>query len=282
MNKMNIFTKIKQNTHFTSSEKIVADYILKYTHKVLELDTKGLSQNCYVSYSTIYRFLEKIELHGLSELKVLISSQYKEYLEENKNTDYNYPFKKNDTQFQIAAKMSTLYQQTVIATKNLLDLNTLLKSVQALDHAQHITIFPSVGNINIAQNFQQNMKDIGKHVDVETIPYLQYMSAIPLTPQDLAIVVSYANRATAMIDIIKELKKQNVPILLISSTLPNELFPYATHHLFICSYEDTENKIASFTSRISLQYLLDTLFACYFNRHYEDNINFKKKYKKTL
>ncbi|MCD7949873.1 MAG: MurR/RpiR family transcriptional regulator [Erysipelotrichaceae bacterium] len=279
---MNIFTKIKQKNNFTNMEQVVADYILKYPQEVIDKDIKSLSQSCYVSTSTIYRFLDKLELQGLSELKVLISSQYKEYQYEQENIDYNYPFKKYDTHYQIAAKMSQLYDQTVAATKNLIDLEELLKVVQQIDKANRITIFPSVGNIYAAENFQHNMKDIGIHVDVETIPYLQYMSAVPLTKDDLAIVISYANRGTAMGDIVKELKRQNVPIVLISSTLPNDLFSYATYHLFFCSYEDTWNKIASFATKISLQYLLDTLYACYFNRHYDDNIEFKRKYKKTL
>ena len=65
-----------------------------------------------------------------------------------------------------------------------------------------------------------------------------------------------------MLDIVKQLKKDGVDILLISSTLPTELFPYATYHLYFCSYENTYDKIASFASRVSLQYLLDALFAC--------------------
>ncbi|MCD7893987.1 MAG: MurR/RpiR family transcriptional regulator [Erysipelotrichaceae bacterium] len=279
---MNIFSQIKQQNNLTNMEQVVADYILKYPQEVINKDIKTLAQSCYVSTSTIYRFLSKLDLQGLSELKVLISSQYKEYEKEKENVNYNYPFKKQDTQYQIATKMSQLYDQTIAATKNLIDLEVLLKVVQKIEKAQHITLFPTVGNICAAENFQQNMKDIGIHVDVETIPYLQYMSAVPLTKNDLAIVISYANRGTAMSDIVKELKRQNVPIVLISSTLPNDLFPYATYHLFFCSYEDTWNKITSFSTRISLQYLFDTLYACYFNRHYDENIAFKRKYKKTL
>lgn len=41
-------------------------------------------------------------------------------------------------------------------------------------------------------------------------------------------------------------------------------------------------KIASFTSRLSLQYLLDVIFACYFNRHYQENIDLKNKHQKIL
>lgn len=40
-------------------------------------------------------------------------------------------------------------------------------------------------------------------------------------------------------------------------------------------YEDSEEKIASFSSRASLQILLDCLYACYFNKDYEKNIDYR-------
>lgn len=279
---MNIFSKIKQQNDFTNSERVVADYILESPQDIMTLDIKELAKKCYVSTSTIYRFLDKLELQGFSQLKVLISSQFSEYQNEQKNTDYNYPFKENDTHFQIATKMSSLYEQTISVTKNLLDLDVLLQIVQTLDKARRIVMFPSSGNINIAQNFQLNMQEIGQQVEVHAIPYLQYLSSLSLNQNDVAIVISYANRGTAMLDIIRELHKQKVKIILISSTLPSELFSYATYHLFFCPYESINEKIASFTSRISLQYLLDIVFACYFNRHYQENLEFKNKIKLTL
>ncbi len=178
--------------------------------------------------------------------------------------------------------MASLYHQTIASTKNLLDLDIMLKVVQSLDKAKRIIMLPTSGNINIAYNFQLNMKEIGKHIEVESVPYYQYLSAVSLNKDDVAIIISYANRGTAILDIIKELKKQQVKIVLISSTFPNELFLYATYHLFFCPYESLNQKIASFTSRISLQYLLDVLFSCYFNRHYQQNMDFKSKYKVTL
>lgn len=223
-----------------------------------------------------------MDLQGFSQLKLLISSHLSHYQDEKEQIDYNYPFKEKDTHYQIASKMSTLYEQTIISTKNLIDLDVFVKVVSALEKANHIVMFPSAGNINVAKNFQFHMKGIGKQVEVEVIPYLQYMSAIPLKKGDVAIVISYVNRATGMIDIIRELKKQGVYIVLISSTLPNDLFSYATYHLFCCPYENRNEKIASFTSILSLQYLLDTLYACYFHRHYKENIDFKLNHIKVL
>lgn len=121
-----------------------------------------------------------MDLQGFSQLKLLISSHLSHYQDEKEQIDYNYPFKEKDTHYQIASKMSTLYEQTIISTKNLIDLDVFVKVVSALEKANHIVMFPSAGNINVAKNFQFHMKGIGKQVEVEVIPYLQYMSAIPL------------------------------------------------------------------------------------------------------
>ena len=82
---MNIFSKIKQNNHFTNTEKIVVDYILEYPEEVLELDIKAFTKKCYVSLSTVYRVIDKLELQGFSQLKLLISSQLNNYQDEKTN-----------------------------------------------------------------------------------------------------------------------------------------------------------------------------------------------------
>lgn len=58
---MNIFAKIKQQ-NFTSSERSITDYILEFPQEIAQLDIKELAQKCYVSTSTVYRFLDKLEL----------------------------------------------------------------------------------------------------------------------------------------------------------------------------------------------------------------------------
>ena len=251
---MNIFTRLKEEQNFTHLERSIADFILDDPMTFIKLDKNEIVQTCFVSLSTLYRFLDKIHVKNLNELKVLITSQYQEYEKEKEQIDYNYPFQPYSTHYQI---------------------------VSVIEKANHITMLPTSGNIHVAYNFQQNMIEIGKSVKIETVPYLQYMEASALKKGDLAIVISYANRGTAMLDIVKQLKRDGVDILLISSTLPTELFPYATYHLYFCSYENTYDKIASFASRVSLQYLLDALFACIFNQNYSKNIQYRKDHKVT-
>ncbi|MFR7590997.1 MAG: MurR/RpiR family transcriptional regulator [Longibaculum sp.] len=272
---MNIYTKMNQITNFTQAQQNFVDFIIEHPQDVINLNVNQLAKASFVSVSTIYRVIEKLQLSGLSQLKMMVSSQYEAYLHENKNTDYNYPFQKNATHHQIMSQMLSLYEQTLSSTFNLIDLEMFLKVIQIIDQANHIALFPTIGNFFMAECFQQNMLEIGKRVEVYTQSYYQHWSATTYQKDDVVIVISYANRAPWLLDIMKDLSRSEATIVLISSTHENQLSQFVDYHLYFCSYEDSEEKIASFSSRISLQYLLDCLYACYFNRNYDKHLKYR-------
>lgn len=272
---MNIYTKMKQITDFTETEQIFVDFIIQHPQQIMDLNVKQLAKSSYVSVSTIYRVIEKLELSGLAQLKMLISNQHEAYLQEKKDTDYNYPFQKDETHHQIMKQMLSLYEQTLTSTFNLVDLNDFLKVVQVLYNAQHILLFPTIGNYFIAECFQQNMLEIGVRVELYPQSYYQHWAGASCQKGDVVIIISYANRTPWLLDVVKTLKSTEATLVLISSTHENQLSRYVDHHLYFCSYEDSEEKIASFSSRVSLQYLLDCLYACYFNRDYEKNLEYR-------
>ena len=85
---MNIFALLKVTKDLTNSRKSYRRIlILKHPQQFLEMNTKQISQECYVSTSSIYRLCEKLNLSGLSELKVRISGSIESYLKEN---DFTY------------------------------------------------------------------------------------------------------------------------------------------------------------------------------------------------
>lgn len=274
---MNIYTKMQQIADFTESEQVFVNFINNHSQEIINMNVKQLAKESYVSISTIYRVIEKLELSGLSQLKMLISSQYEAYSHERKHTDYNYPFQKNATHHQIMTQMLSLYEQTLTSTFNLIDLDMFLKVGQVMSQANHLSIFPTIGNFFMAECFQQNMLEIGKRVDVITDYYYQNWTASTYQKGDVIIVISYANRTPWLFDRIKKLHETEATIVLISSTDKNKLSQLVDYHLYFCSYEDSEEKIASFSSRVSLQYLLDCLYACYFNRDYDKHLQFRLK-----
>ena len=273
---MDLFTKIKAMNSFTESEQTFIDFIFNHPYDVIQLNLQQLSKTSYVSISTIYRVMEKLEINGLNQLKLQISESLKNN-ENLKNIDYNYPFQKTNTHYQILTQMLELYDQTLKNTINLIDLDVLLHTVQALKKANNIYIFPSIGNYFMAESFQQNMLEIGVKVDVIKEAYYQHWHVQLCDENDLVMLISYAGRTPQIMDIVHDLNKKNIPIILISSTIHTPIDQFSKYHLYFSSYEDSEEKIASFSSRISLQYLLDCIYACYFNRDYEKNLEYKIK-----
>lgn len=273
---MDLFTKIKAMNSFTESEQTFIDFIFNHPYDVIQLNLQQLSKTSYVSISTIYRVMEKLEINGLNQLKLQISESLKNN-ENLKNIDYNYPFQKTNTYYQILTQMLELYDQTLKNTINLIDLDVLLHTVQALKKANNIYIFPSIGNYFMAESFQQNMLEIGVKVDVIKEAYYQHWHVQLCDENDIVMLISYAGRTPQIMDIVHDLNKKNIPIILISSTIHTPIDQFAKYHLYFSSYEDSEEKIASFSSRISLQYLLDCIYACYFNRDYEKNLEYKIK-----
>ncbi|WP_318003562.1 MurR/RpiR family transcriptional regulator [Faecalibacillus intestinalis] len=273
---MDLFTKIKAMNSFTESEQTFIDFIFNHPYDVIQLNLQQLSKTSYVFISTIYRVMEKLEINGLNQLKLQISESLKNN-ENLKNIDYNYPFQKTNTHYQILTQMLELYDQTLKNTINLIDLDVLLHTVQALKKANNIYIFPSIGNYFMAESFQQNMLEIGVKVDVIKEAYYQHWHVQLCDENDIVMLISYAGRTPQIMDIVHDLNKKNIPIILISSTIHTPIDQFAKYHLYFSSYEDSEEKIASFSSRISLQYLLDCIYACYFNRDYEKNLEYKIK-----
>ena len=273
---MDLFTKIKAMNSFTESEQTFIDFIFNHPYDVIQLNLQQLSKTSYVSISNIYRVMEKLEINGLNQLKLQISESLKNN-ENLKNIDYNYPFQKTNTHYQILTQMLELYDQTLKNTINIIDLDVLLHTVQALKKANNIYIFPSIGNYFMAESFQQNMLEIGVKVDVIKEAYYQHWHVQLCDENDIVMLISYAGRTPQIMDIVHDLNKKNIPIILISSTIHTPIDQFARYHLYFSSYEDSEEKIASFSSRISLQYLLDCIYACYFNRDYEKNLEYKIK-----
>ena len=272
---MNIFTKIKNTKNFTNTEQVFADYILLHPSDIINDDIKSITKKAYVSTSTVYRVIDKLDLSGLSELKRLVSNQYEAYLSEVGEIDYNYPFKPYDTHHQILNKMEALYNQSIASTKNLMDLDSLLKIVQMIEETERIVIMPGIGNIFAAESFEMNMRELGVDAKVDIHPYDQHLSSYLVNKDDVVMIITYLYRAYGITDFAKNVKERGAKLILITSTVESELSQYADCHLYMSSYENREDKIASFSTRVSLQYLLDCIYACYFNRNYTENMEYR-------
>ena len=56
---MNIYTLLQTKTDFTTSEKMIAKYILENPEKVIYMSAQEISEACFVSVTSIYRLATK-------------------------------------------------------------------------------------------------------------------------------------------------------------------------------------------------------------------------------
>lgn len=278
---MNIFSKLDKLTDLTQNEKTLVYYMQNNSEDFIRMSASEISKACFISTSSIYRLCKKVGLASLAELKVQVSLSINEYLKEQNSLNFDYPFKQNETQNQVVLKMKELYEQTIQSSLNLIDLNTLKLVASILKKAIYIDFYTSAGNIYFAENFKFQMQEIGTFINVPIEEYHQLLTASTSDEKHVAIIVSFEGRGLITKNLANILKKNNTPIILISSTNDNPITKYADYHLYLSSNENHFNKISSFSTRLSLLYLLDCIYTCYFKFDYEKNVNYKlSTYKK--
>ncbi|WP_411167457.1 MurR/RpiR family transcriptional regulator [Clostridium sp. MB05] len=278
---MNIFSKLNKLTNLTENEKTLVTYMQDNPEIFVKMSAAEISEACFISTSTIYRLCQKLDLIGLSELKIQVSSSINEYLKEKSLIDYNYPFKENETQYEIVLRMKELYEQTLVSSLNLIDLEQLKLISDALKKAKYIDFYTSAGNIYFAENFKFQMQEIGTFINVPIEEYHQLLTASTSDENHIAIIVSFEGRGLIAENIAEILKKNKTPIILISSTTESPLTKYANYQLYLSSNENHFNKISSFSTRLSLLYVLDCIYTHYFKFDYDKNVSYKlNAYKK--
>ena len=276
---MNIFNQLQE---LTENEKTLISYIEDHTEEFLKLNAQGIGKACFVSTSTIYRLCKKLKLSGLAEFKVLVSMSLNTKQKDQEPINYDYPIKQYETQYQIAHKLKDVYDQTLISTIHTLDYDQLRVIASAMTKCSQIDIYTSAGNIYFAENFKFQMQEIGTTVNVPLEEYAQCLCAAASDEKHLAFVISFGGRGASIDHICDILKKRKTPIVLIGAGNHHPLQKYATYRLNLCALENHYDKISSFSTRLSLLYILDNIYTCFFKLDYDRNVENKINYYKLM
>lgn len=274
---MNLFMNLKENKELSKNEKILADYILKHPEDVLKMSSKELGKACFVSTATVYRLCDKLNLAGFSGLKIKITSSLNDYLKSDGDFNFDFPVNPYQTHYEIVHKIKEDYEQTLNLTANLFSLDQLRFIASAMKKAKVIDIYTSAGNINFALNFQFQMKEIGMDVNVPIDEYHQRLTAASSNQEHLAIVITFGGRGILSDILPRILTKTKTPILISSYDYTFKEVE-SDYQLYISPYENHYKKISSFSTRLSLLYILDVLYTYYVELDYQENIDKKLMY----
>lgn len=274
---LTLLGKLKTQKNLSEHERQLADYILMNKERVILMSVNELTQNAKTSLSNVYRLCKKCKINGFSEFKTTLASEINQDINEYRKIDYDKPFSKYDSSFNIAQKMGNLYWQSIAYTLSVLDFDEIEKIAEMILSKRNISLLTSHFNIAVAETFARRMRELGIHIRVYTEINDQRLSCSLSSAGDLSIILTYSGKSFFIKDCIQELYRNKVDIVLICGTRNESLLHYAKHQLFLCSEEDDYMKIANFSSFISAQYLFDLIYSIIYQKEYDTYFTTRKK-----
>lgn len=266
-----------ERCEFSNSERVIIDFILKEKMNIKNMTMKEIANATYTSPSTLIRIAHKMKFKGWNELKEAYLKE-EEYLQTHfLDIDANLPFSNDDTIMSIASKIATLKKEAIDDTLSLVRHDDLQKAVQMIKKASSIYVFAVSNNGLITQEFAHNMSRIEKKVTICNLQGELVYSAINADIQSCAIIVSYSGETPILSRVIQALKMNGIPIIAITNIGENTVSRNADVVLRICTREKLYSKIATFSTDVSFEYILDLLYSCVFSLDYDKNLERKTK-----
>ena len=270
-----------EKTHFSESEAIIIDYILKNGDQIKNMTISQIAKVTYTSAPLLIRIAKKLGYPGWNAFKEAYLKEL-EYLYANRKIDASIPFIVSDDIMTIAQNISLLEVETIQDTLALLKHDDLQKAMQLIRHCKSIDIYAVSTYIYLAETFRQKMQRIQKNVNLCRLTGDAKIQVAMSINQTCAILISYSGRTQFIIEAAKKLKSKGTSIIAITSIADNELSHLADVTLRMSSREMIHTKIGDFASTQSVKCLLDILYSCIFSIDYQHNLDYCIKIAKEI
>ncbi|MBA2796105.1 MurR/RpiR family transcriptional regulator [Streptococcus porcinus] len=264
LEKISLWAKKEQ-----SSKATIAQTIIEHLGEIERISLNDLAKLSYSSKPSIVRFAQALGYKGWTDfLPALLSERF--YSDTHySDVDHNLPFQEEDSSQAIIQKVATIAKESIQDTADQMSTEALEKAGQELRKARRIVVFGLSPNDYIAQLFRRKMLTLGKIVEVAHTSEFGLMTA-SLRKGDIAILVSYSGTSESS-DTLKHLrllKERGIFIIGLSSHFGTYLKDNSDAFFAICPREDKHRKIANFSTEESILFILNSLYAIYFQSDY--------------
>ena len=269
---------IRQDT-FTTTEKRIADYLQANFEAAVYMTIEELAKATYTSHSAIIRLCKKLGFTGFKEFRLELGREVHQLLAQFDQTiDANFPFSEQDDGATIAKKMAELSIQAVKKTQLQIEDQPLDTITEKLTQAKRIFVFAKGDSQITARKFQNKLVKLNKFLILAEEYSDSSWNAANLTKEDCAVFISYSGRIHHYEKIMSYLKHVGTPTLLLTGNEHSEMAKKASMCLVISQGELDFVKVATFSSQIAFDYVLNTLYSIMYAQNYTVNVlNLKEK-----
>lgn len=261
--------------NMTEVDKTLANFFIDSGRRIEKLSSRTIASTLFVAPSTVTRFCQFLGFSGYSDFKLAFLKEL-DYLERNFfNINTNFPFTEKDINVALASKIAALYKETVEDSLSLLHHDSLQAATKLLSNAAIIYLGMVGDTFEMAKTFKNRMIKIGKTVIVERRTDNLYYSACQVPKDACFILISYSGETESLLKVAKLLQNRKIPTIVLTSFSENALSSMSDIVIRISTREKLIENLGNFSSLISVSFILDTLYASVFQKHYTKNYQTK-------
>lgn len=268
---MNLLNKLHNKINFTDTEIEIANYILTNKEAVIYLSTQEIAKRTFSSHSSIIRLCQKLGFNGYKDFKIKLLQELQQNIQDISNIDTNSPFNAETSPIEIGKNIAELMKETIDLCFIELDNDTLNKFALYIKNSERFFIFATADSEIRARSFQTKLYKINKYATVisELSEWVYHVTNIKKS--DFTLFLTYHGSSKEHVETAKVLKKNNSPFGVITSMNESELTSLSNVNIHVPSLEEKFKKIATFSSQMSFEFVLNVLYSCYYKLSYDEH-----------
>lgn len=279
---MMISEVLHQKNNFTETEKRIADYILAHLSETARLSVQELAQKAYASHSAVIRLTQKIGYSGFRAFQTALIEEVSANRYLGQSVDPNFPFNPYDNAEMIAQKMMDLSVHSLQRSIASIEPEKLEEVAKKMLSAQRIFLFATGDSQIRARSFQNKFNKINRYLIIADEYGENDWAALNLTKADFAIFISYSGESNDYEKFLRLLVQRKVQHVLLTSRKDSSLAKIAQQIIEVPSGEEKNVKVATFTSQIAFEYILNTLYSICYARNYTTHLVDLKSKEETM
>lgn len=269
---MSIREKLVSKKGLTDTEIHIADYILEHPQSFVSEAVKVLTDNLYVSKSSLNRFANKLGFQGHRDLCIHLAAEIgASSINERERVTENFPFHHGDSKEEITGKLSRLFHQTVddvIAKTDIAQLSRVADNI--LKH-KSVLIFGKQESALLGAEFQiMLMRSQIKAASFMLVGFPVSMAS-NTDMDELAFIISFGGESFEIVEAAKQLKRHQTEIILLTGPKDNTLSRMADEVIRV-DVKECDPKIGPLSSSVAMKLVLDTIACFVFDANYEKNV----------
>lgn len=259
----------ERSQSFSSTERGVAEAILKNPQLVVDMSVHELARHTFSSASTIVRLCSHTGFSGYKDFRKAVT--YELALREQSKKSEQKEIARSDSLEEIIDKITYLNIISLEETKALLDVQVLRACVDLVRHARVIYLFGMGASLCAAKDAYLKFLRLNKLCIINEDWHSQLVQARNATKDDVALVISYSGATVEIVECMKALKKNGTPIIAITRCVQSPVSELADQKLYTAANESLFRS-GAMSSRMSQLNVVDILYTVLANDQYEESL----------